>query len=146
MPAEAKPAASRYTEFHPRWYRPRVSVYWWMGQRQYLKFILRELSSVFVAIVVIETLLMLAALKGGPQTYAEFQNTMASPWMTLLNAICFLFVLFHTITWFNLAPSAMPVRLGGKRVPAFLLAAPSYVAWIVISAAVYWLVVSWPLT
>jgi len=49
-------------------------------------------------------------------------------------------VLFHTITWFNLAPSAMPVRLGGKRVPAFLVAAPSYVMWILISAFVSWLV------
>ena len=146
MTAEAKPTVARYTEFHPRWYRPNVSVYWWMGQRQYLKFILRELSSVFVAIFVVETLFMLSALKSGPQAYADFQNTMASSLMIALNVICFLFVLFHTITWFNLAPSAMPVRLGGKRVSAFLVAAPSYVAWIVISAGVYWLVTSWPLT
>jgi fumarate reductase subunit C len=146
MTAEAKPGAARYTEFHPRWYRPQVSVYWWIGERHYLKFILRELSSVFVAIFVVETLFLLAALKGGPQAYADFQATMASPWMIALNIVCFLFVLFHTITWFNLTPSAMPVRLGGKRVPGFLVAAPSYVAWIVISAAVYWFVTSWPLT
>jgi len=146
MPAEKASVTARYTEFHPRWYRPRVSVYWWMGQRQYFKFILRELSSVFVAIFVVETLFLLAALKGGPQAYADFQSTMASPPMIALNIVSFLFVLFHTISWFNLAPSAMPVRLGGKRVPAFLVAAPSYVAWIVISAAVYWFVTSWPLT
>jgi len=47
---------------------------------------------------------------------------------------------FHAITWFNLAPSAMPVRLGGRRVPDAMVAAPSYVAWIVISAFVSWLV------
>ena len=52
----------------------------------------------------------------------------------------FLFVVFHAITWFNLAPSAMPVRLGGKRVPGFLVAAPSYFMWIVISAFVAWMV------
>lgn len=146
MTAEARPSPARYTEFHPRWYRPRVSVYWWMGQRQYLKFILRELSSVFVAIFVVETLFMLAALKDGPQAYADFLAAMASPLMIALNVVSLLFVLFHTITWFNLTPSAMPVRLGGKRVPAFMVAAPSYVAWIVISAAVYWFVTSWPLT
>jgi fumarate reductase subunit C len=50
------------------------------------------------------------------------------------------FVVFHSITWFNLTPSAMPVRLGGKRLPAFLVAAPSYVAWAVVSAIVAWLV------
>src|SRR5215467_9876422 len=61
----AKPLAA-YTEFHPRWYRPRVSVYWWLGEWQYLRFILRELSSVFVAAFVIVTLLGLRALRNGP--------------------------------------------------------------------------------
>jgi len=132
--------ATRYTEFHPRWYRPQVSVYWWLGQRQYLKFILRELSSVFVAIFVMTTLLQLYALKGGPQAYAEFESSLQSPLVITMNAIGFVFIVFHAITWFNLAPSAMPVRLGGKRVPEFLVAAPSYVMWIVVSAFISWLV------
>lgn len=132
--------ATQYTEFHPRWYRPHVSVYWWLGQRQYFKFILRELSSVFVAIFVVETLLQLRALKGGPETYAEFRRCLQSPIVIVLNLVALLFVVFHAITWFNLAPSAMPVRLGGKRVPAFLVAAPSYVMWGAISVFVAWLV------
>ena len=40
--------SARYTEFHPRWYRRRMSVFWWVGRRSYLIFVLRELSSVFV--------------------------------------------------------------------------------------------------
>ena len=38
-----------YTLYHPRWHRTRVSTYWWLGRRRYFLFILRELSSVFVA-------------------------------------------------------------------------------------------------
>ena len=139
----AKPEAiksAQYTEFHPRWYRPHVSVYWWLGQRQYLKFILRELSSVFVAIFVVETLFQLQALKNGPEAYADFQQWLQSPLIIALNIVALLFVIFHSITWFNLTPSAMPVRLGGKRVPGFLVAAPSYVAWAVISVFVAWLI------
>src|SRR5208283_2811672 len=128
--------APSYTEFHPRWYRPRVSVYWWLGEWHYLKFILRELSAVFVAIVVIETLLLVRALRHGPDAYAHFVQCMQNPLVLLLNGISLFFVVFHTITWFNLAPSAMPVRLGGKRLPDALVAAPSYGAWIVISAIV----------
>jgi succinate dehydrogenase subunit C len=132
--------ATQYTEFHPRWYRPHVSVYWWLGQRQYLKFILRELSSVFVALFVVMTLFQLSALKEGPEAYADFQRSLQSPLVIAVNAIAFLFVVFHAVTWFNLAPSAMPVRLGGKRVPAFFVAAPSYVMWIAVSGFVSWLV------
>ena len=140
MTTESTTRSYHYSEFHPRWYRPRVSVYWWLWQRHYLKFILREISSVFVAGFVIMTLFQLAALKGGPQAYADFVNSLASPIVIGLNVIAFLFVMFHTITWFNLAPSAMPVRLGGKRLPAFLVAAPSYVLWVAISAFVAWLI------
>ena len=132
--------AASYTPFHPRWYRPHVSVYWWLGEWHYLKFILRELSSVAVATFVIETLFMLSALRDGPEAYAHFQQCMRNPLLIMLNVVSFLFIVFHTITWFNLAPSAMPVRMGGKRVPGALIAAPSYVAWIVVSGFVCWLV------
>jgi fumarate reductase subunit C len=129
-----------YTEYHPRWYRPRVSVYWWLGQWQYLKFILRELSSVFVALVVVLTLLQLRALRNGPQAYARLQELLKSPAGVAVGVISLFFVVFHTITWFNLTPRAMPVRLKGKRIPEWLVAAPNYAVWVVASAIVAFLV------
>ncbi|PYQ18385.1 MAG: hypothetical protein DMF81_25070, partial [Acidobacteria bacterium] len=42
-------AGSHYTPYHPRWYRRRVSVWWWLQSRSYTGFVLRELTSVFVA-------------------------------------------------------------------------------------------------
>jgi fumarate reductase subunit C len=117
-----------------------VSTYWWVGQRQYLKFILRELSSVFVAIFVVITLWQLRALRAGPEAYARFQHRMQSPVLVVLSVIILFFVAFHTITWFNLAPSAIAFRIGGKRLPNFLVAAPNYIVWVVMSAAVTWAV------
>jgi fumarate reductase subunit C len=133
-------AAPVYSEFHPRWYRARVSVYWWLGQWQYLKFILRELSSVFVACFVVVTLFQIRALRNGPEAYARFQHWLQTPTAIALNTISFLFVVFHTITWFNLAPRAMAVRLRGKRLPDSLVAAPNYAAWLILSVAVGWLI------
>jgi fumarate reductase subunit C len=142
--APSKPTRAKvvpiYSEFHPRWYRPRVSVYWWLGQWQYLKFILRELSSVFVAAFVVITLFQLRALRHGPEAYARFQHWMQTPLAIALSIISFFFVMLHTITWFNLAPRAMPIRVRGKRVPEFLVAAPNYAFWLVVSVAVAWLV------
>ena len=132
--------APAYTEFHPRWYRPRVSVYWWLGEWHYLRFILRELSSVFVALFVIVTLFGLRALRSGPEAYARFMHRLATPAAIVLSTISFFFVLFHSITWFNLAPSAMAIRFRGKRLPDFVVAAPNYALWLVVSVAVAWLV------
>ena len=129
-----------YTEYHPRWYRPRVSTYWWTSQWSYLKFILRELSSLSVAYFVVLTLLQLRALSRGPASYAAFQGWLKTPLAIALNVVSLFFVLFHTITWFNLTPSAMAVRVRGKRVPDLLVAAPNYVAWLTISALITWLI------
>ena len=126
------------TEYLPKSYRPRVSTYWWLDRWPYLKFILRELSSVFVAWFVILTLLQIRALSSGPADYAELQEWLRNPVLIALNAVSFLFVVFHAVTWFNLAPSAMAIRAGGRRVPAALIAGPNYVAWVVVSAAVAW--------
>ncbi len=128
-----------YTEYHPRWYRARVSTYWWSRQWAYFKFIVRELSSVFVASFVAVTLLQIRALAHGPAAYAAFQERLKTPTLITWNAISFFFVLFHAVTWFNLAPKAMAIRLGGKRVPDSLILLPNYVAWLAISAAVAWL-------
>jgi fumarate reductase subunit C len=127
-----------YTEFRPRWYRAHVSTWWWMGRWSYLKFILREISSVFVAWFVAELLLALSALSSGPQDYAGFQEFLRAPVVVAVNLISLFFVTFHAVTWFNLAPKAMAVRVGGKRIPDLWIAGPNYLAWAAVSAIVAW--------
>jgi fumarate reductase subunit C len=135
-----KSAASTppYTLNHPRWYRKPVSTYWWLQRWEYLRFVLRELSSVFVAYFVVLMLLQIYMLSRGPQAYADFQDFLKNPFVIALNVISFLFVVFHSITWFNLAARAMAVRVGGKRVPGFLISGSNFAAWVVISAVVAW--------
>jgi fumarate reductase subunit C len=127
-----------YTEFRPRWYRPQVSTWWWMGRWSYLKFILREISSVFVAWFVAELLLALSALSSGPGDYGEFQDFLRNPFVVATNIVSLFFVIFHAVTWFNLAPKAMAVRMGGKRIPDLWIAGPNYLAWAAVSAIVAW--------
>lgn len=121
-------------------YHPRVSTYWWLFQWPYLKFILREVSSIFVAFFVVITLLQLDALRRGPEAWAEFQKWLQTPLLLALNTVSFLFVVLHTVTWFYAAPRAMVVRVRGKRVPELLITGPHYVAWLVLSGVVAWFV------
>lgn len=129
-----------YTEYPPKGYRVGMSTYWWLGRWPYLKFILREISSVFVAWFVIETLLQISALIDGPLAYSEFMEFFRNPLVILLNIVSLFFVIFHAITWFNLAPKAMAVRMGGRRLPNIAISGPNYAAWVVVTAVVAWLV------
>ena len=129
-------APVHYTQFHPRWYRRPVSTWWWLGSWRYFKFILRELTSVFVAIAVVQTLVGVRALSRGPEAYAAFQAWLARPHVIALSIAGFLMLLVHAVTWFNLAPRAMVVHLRGKRVPDAMIALGNYGLWLVASVVV----------
>jgi fumarate reductase subunit C len=129
-------AGPRYTLYHPRWYRRRVSVWWWLQNRSYTRFVLRELTSVFVAFFAVVYLWQLRALAQGPEAYERFLARLRTPLFLSLDTVAFLFVLFHAITWFNLTPKAMVVRLRGKRVPDSIILALNYAVWLVLSGAV----------
>lgn len=126
------------TEYLPKSYYRRVSTYWWLERWPYLKFILREASSIFVAWGVVVTLLAIRSVSRGPEDYAEFQRWLQTPLLLGVNAVSFLFVMFHAVTWFNLAPKAMAIRVRGKRLPGAAISAPNYAAWVVLSAGVAW--------
>lgn len=129
-------SAARYTPYHPRWYRRRVSVWWWLQSRSYTGFVLRELTSVAVAFFALVLLWQIRALGRGPEAYARVLARLRSPLFVTLDVLALAFVLFHSITWFNLAPKAMVVRLQGKRLPDVLIAGANYAAWLALSAAV----------
>src|SRR5437867_13216237 len=129
-------AEPHYTLYQPRWYRRRVSVWWWLQNRSYTGFVLRELTSVFVAFFAVVYLWQLRALAQGPEAYAQFLARLGTPLFVALHAVTFLFVLLHSVTWFNLAPRAVVVRLRGTRVTDWVVVGVSYAAGLVLSAIV----------
>jgi fumarate reductase subunit C len=130
-----------YTPFHPRWYRPRIPVLWWLRRRSYLLFALRELSSVFVAWFVVFLLLLVNAVAQGPDDYQRFLYWSARPGVLALNVVALCFIVLHAVTWlFMLSPHAMVVRLRGKRLPAAVIGAGNLVAWVLASALVVFLI------
>lgn len=142
MRADEGGPASRpglYTEYHPRWLRPRMSTYWWLGKWPYVKFILRELSSVFVAWFAIYLLLLVRAVGAGREEYEGFLAFSAHPVVLAVNVVAFFFIVFHAFTWFALAPQAIVAHIGKKRVPPVLIAASNYGAWLAVSVFLIWL-------
>jgi fumarate reductase subunit C len=117
-----------------------MSTYWWLKRWSYLSFILRELSSLFVAWFVVYLLLLIRAVREGEGSYQRFLDWSGNPVVLVINSVSLLCVVFHAITWFSLAPQAMVVRVRGKRVRGIWIAAANYLAWAVLSALVVRLV------
>jgi fumarate reductase subunit C len=150
----------------PATYRQPVSRLWWLKKRTYFLFVMRELSSVFVAWFAVFLMLMVFAIGRGEESYQRFLDWAASPVIVVINVVALAFSLLHTVTWFVLTPQAMVVRgPGGRqvramkevsvagqwvpaatvvrvggRLPAGVVIALQYVGLIVASAFIAWLV------
>jgi fumarate reductase subunit C len=135
-------AVAMISPLEARYYRRRVPLLWWARRRSYTKFMLRELSCVFVALFVVELLLLVRAVANGPSAYQGFLDTMANPAVIVVNVVALGFLLLHAVTFANLTPRAMVVRLRGHRVPSRGILAGVYLGWLVVTAFLAWLVVS----
>lgn len=121
------------------WRQP-ISTWWWVRKRTYFVFVMRELSSLFVAWYVVFLLLLVLAVTHGEADYENFLDWASSPLVVALNVIAFAFIVLHTVTWFSLTPQAMALRLRGRPVPAYLVIGAQYAGLAVVSAFIFWLV------
>ena len=133
-------ANPRYVLYHPKWYRKPYPIFWWLERFAYGKFITREMTSVAVGYAAVLFMLELWVLSRGPAAYERFVELLGSIPLLILHSVVLAFLLFHSITWFNLAPRALVVRLGRRRIPDALVLAGHYAAWLVATAVVVWLV------
>jgi fumarate reductase subunit C len=150
----------------PVTYRQPVSRLWWLKKRNYFLFVMRELSSIFVAWFAVFLMIMIVAIGRGEGSYHRFVEWAATPVVIVINVVALAFLILHTVTWFALTPQAMVVRgPGGRqvtrmkevrvagrlvpaatvvrvggRIPAGLVIASQYAGLIVVSAFITWLV------
>ena len=110
---------------------------WWLKRRVYFLFILRELTSVFIAVYLILFLNLLYQLSLGRQAYEIYLDFLATPGMIVFHVIALVAALYHTITWFGLLPNIIVVRIGENRVSSKLIAGANYVPWIAVSAIIF---------
>ena len=132
------PSGGTPTELRP--YKPRISTWWWTRKRSYTVFVLRELSSVFIAWFVVFLVLLVYAIGQSEAAYRNFLDWASAPWVIALNVLSLVFVLLHTVTWFALTPQAMEVRIDDWKVPGFHILAGQYTGLVVVSLFVLWLV------
>ena len=114
-------------------YRKPASNTWWLKRTPYILFMIRELTSIFVAGYCIFLLILIYKLGEGAITYNNFIATLHSPISVGVHLISLAFVLYHTITWFNLTPKILVLYRGEDRVHQGLVAGIFYIGWIVIS-------------
>ncbi|CAG8998723.1 MAG: Fumarate reductase subunit C [Candidatus Celerinatantimonas neptuna] len=109
---------------------------WWLKNTFYIKYIIREGSSIALTIYSLVLLVGLFRLTQGAEAFQGWLHAMQSPVAIIFHIIALVWILYHSVTWFSLAPKAAEVWLGNKRVSDKAIIQTMYVLLIVVSVIV----------
>jgi fumarate reductase subunit C len=119
-----------------RLYYPKMPATWWLRKRSYFLFMLRELSSVFIALFLVVFLIQIYQLTRGPGAYVAFSQKLSSPGWVTFHVVALVFAIYHSITWFQSTAVVLPLRLGDREIHPGLITAFNIGLWIAISLAI----------
>ena len=116
-----------------------ISATWWMRNRRYFMFMIRELTSVFVAMFVLLYLYEFFLISKGAEVHGLFQKSLRSVPFIIFYVILLIFALYHSWTWLGLTAKIQVVKLGRMTVPPALVSLGAYLSWIAATAVVGYL-------
>lgn len=117
-------------------YHPKMPATWWLKKQSYFLFMLRELSSVFIAVFLLVYLCQISQLTQGPEAYVAYARKLSSPGWILFHLVALLFALYHSVTWFQSSAVVLPLRIGGHLISRPVVMALHVGAWVVVSLTV----------
>ena len=112
---------------------------WYFRQPRYMRYMAREVTCIFIMIYTVILIVGFGALARGPEAYQAFLAALRSPVSIVFHILALGFSVYHSATWFNLTPKALPVQFGESFLPGGVIAGFHYVLWVVLSVWVLWL-------
>jgi fumarate reductase subunit C len=112
---------------------------WIFRHPRYLRYMTREFSCLFVGGWTLMMVWGLMQLAEGPQAWASFLEFLKSPASIAFHLFALAFATYHSVTWFELTPKALPLQIGEEFVPDAAIAGAHFAAWAVLSIAVVYL-------
>lgn len=121
--------------------RPISKTTWYLRNGRYRIYALREVTCLLVGFYSFLTIFALRALWQGADQWDAFLAGQQSTGMVVFHAIALVyFTVYQTFGWFQLAPKAMPLMIGEKKVAASTIVIGHYILWALLSLFVFWFV------
>ena len=112
---------------------------WIFRHPRYLRYMTREFSCLFIGAWTLMLVCALARLSEGSAAWAAFLEGLKSPLIVAFHVVALVFAVYHSVTWFNLTPKALPLQLGEEFVPDGAISGAHFCAWAVLSIAILYL-------
>jgi len=117
-------------------YHRAVTSEWIFRHPRYLRYMVREFSCLFIGAWTLLMVCGLRALAEGPEAWATFLGWLKSPASIVFHVLALAFAAYHSITWFNLTPKALPLQIGEEFVPDGAISGAHFAVWAVLSLGI----------
>lgn len=109
---------------------------WWLHKRSYTLYMIRELTCIALALYAAVVIYGLGRLAEGPEAWNAFVTALRGPGFVTFHLVALVLMVYHTVTWFQLTPKAMPVMRGDDFLPGRYIVGAHFAAWAVVSLVV----------
>ena len=109
---------------------------WIFRHPRYLRYMTREFSCLFIGAWTLMLVCAIARLSEGPEAWARFLDGLKSPLIVAFHVVALAFAAYHSVTWFQLTPKALPLQLGENFLPDGVIAGAHFAAWGLLSVAI----------
>jgi fumarate reductase subunit C len=106
---------------------------WYFRHPRYIRYMVREITCIFIGAYTLMLLVGLARLAQGEAAYEGFLAALRTPGSVVFHLAALALAVYHTATWFNVTPKALPVQVGEAFVPNGVIAGVHYAGWAVVS-------------
>jgi fumarate reductase subunit C len=106
---------------------------WFLSHPRYKRYMAREVTCIFIFAYTFLLIVALARLAEGQEAFEAFVQALGSPLGVLFNVAALIATVYHSMSWFDVTPQAMPIQRGEEFVPGNIIVNAHYGAWAVVS-------------
>ena len=125
---------SRYPEL-----RRRLSPGWWTANRHYAMYMVREWTSLFVAVYSLLFIYGISLWATGSRV--NFLNFLKNPAIVGFSLVALVFTMYHAVTWFYLLGAISPIKIGRSKSKPWQALALNLILLVIVSYLAIWLLV-----
>jgi succinate dehydrogenase subunit C len=115
-------------------YKRKLGPGWWLSNSHYIQYMIREWTSLFVAVFSLIYVYELSLFASGAKDSAL--TLMKNPGIIAFNIVALLFTLYHAFTWFYLTGRVQPIKIGKTTTKPWQALLVNIVIMLIISYAV----------
>ena len=117
-------------------FQQKMAPNWWLKNKAYRDYMLRSATCIFVMLYALVLIWGLYALSNGEVAFNAWLAVQQGLLFVVFHVVTLIAVLYHSKTWFMLAPKTIRIQLGATIVEDKVIEGTMWLSWLICSVII----------